>query len=83
MADIRCPAPHCNLAWLSTTDPKVLLKHLHMQKRTAYSDTAPTTASMATGVKAEKVKHPVVSTYGTSKEWTYFVQCWSQYKHAP
>ena len=37
---------------------------------------------MATGVKAEKVKRPVISASGTSEEWTYFTQRWTEYKQA-
>lgn len=82
MTDIRCPAPQCDVAWPSTTAPEVLLKLLDMHERTAHPATAPTTAPTATGVKAEKVKRPVVSASGTSEEWTYFAQRWSEYKQA-
>ncbi|GFN92669.1 hypothetical protein PoB_001917500, partial [Plakobranchus ocellatus] len=82
MTDIRCPVPQCDISWPSTTAPEVLLKLLDMHERTAHPSTTPTTASMTTRVKAEKVKRPVVSASGTSEEWTYFAQRWSEYKQA-
>ena len=82
MADIRCPAPQCNLSWPSTTPPEIILKLLDMHERTAHPPTTPTTVPTATGVKAEKVKRPVISASGTSEEWTYFTQRWAEYKRA-
>ena len=82
MTDIKCPAPHCEVAWPSTTAPEILLRLLDIHERTAHPAPAPATAPMATGVKAEKVKRPVISASGTSEEWTYFTQRWSEYKQA-
>lgn len=82
MTDIKCPAPHCDIAWPSTTAPEVLIKLLDIHERTAHPTTTPTTMPTATGVKAEKVKRPVIYPSGTSEEWTYFVQRWSEYKQA-
>ena len=82
MADIRCPAPQCNLSWPSTTPPEILLNPLDLHERTAHPPTTPTTVPTATGVKAEKVKRPVISASGTSEEWKYFTQRWAEYKRA-
>ncbi|GFN73920.1 hypothetical protein PoB_000042600 [Plakobranchus ocellatus] len=82
MTDIRCPVPQCDVSWPSTTVPEVLLKLLNMHERTAHLSTTSTTVSMTAGVKAKKVKRPVVSAPGTSEEWTYFAQRWSEYKQA-
>ena len=82
MTDIRCPAPECEVTWPSTTAPEVLLKLLDIHERTTHPAPAPITAPTATGVKAEKVKRPVISASGTTEEWTYFTQRWSEYKQA-
>ena len=82
MTDIRCPAPGCEVTWPSTTAPEVLLKLLDIHERTTHPAPAPITAPTATGVKAEKVKRPVISASGTTEEWTYFTQRWSEYKQA-
>ena len=79
---IRCPAPDCQESWPSNTPSDVLLRLLDIHERTAHPTTAPATAPTATGVKAEKVKRPVISVSGTSEEWTYFKQRWSEYKLA-
>ncbi|MEM7284014.1 MAG: hypothetical protein AAF438_20595 [Pseudomonadota bacterium] len=82
MSDINCPAPHCNVSWPSTTATEVLLKLLDIHERTAHPTTTPTTAPTATGVKAEKVKRPIICASGTNEEWTYFEKRWSEYKRA-
>ncbi|GFN88458.1 RNA helicase [Plakobranchus ocellatus] len=57
-------------------------KLLDMHERTAHPSTTPKTVTVTTKVKTENVKSPVVSACGTSDEWTYFVQHWSDYKQA-
>ena len=53
-----------------------------MQERTTHPTTIPTTAPTATGVQAEKVKRPTISASGTTEEWIYFEQRWTEYKQA-
>ena len=72
MADIKCPAPNCDTSWPSTTVPEVLIKLLEIHERTAHPAPAPTTAPTATGVKAEKVKRPVISASGTNEQGCKF-----------
>ena len=79
---IRCPAPGCPDSWPSNIPSDVLLKLLDIHERTAHPTTTPATAPSATGAKAEKVKRPVISVSGTSEQWTYFKQRWSEYKIA-
>ena len=79
MADISCPAPGCDVKWSSSTPTEVLVKLLDLHERTAHPPTTPPTAPC---VKAEKVKRPTVSASGTTEEWTYFTQRWSEYKQA-
>ncbi|GFN78633.1 RNA helicase [Plakobranchus ocellatus] len=67
-------APDCTTKWPAATAPEVLLKLIH-----------PSTVSKPSPVsktKAEKVKWPVISPAGTSEEWAYFQQRWSDYKTA-
>ncbi|KAK3768183.1 hypothetical protein RRG08_031721 [Elysia crispata] len=77
---IRCPAPGCQESWPSNTSSDVLLRLLDIHKRTAHPTTGPATVPTATRVKAEKVKRPIISVSGSSEEWTYFKQKWSEYK---
>ena len=82
MTDIKCPAPGCDSSWPATTPSEVLLKLLDIHERTAHPPQSPLAAQIATGAKAEKVRRPVISTSGTSEEWTYFTTRWSEYKQA-
>ena len=82
MAPIKCPAPNCPTTWPSETAPEVLLRLIDLHERTAHPITTPATGPMTTGVKAEKVKRPIVSVSGTSEEWEYFKQRWQEYKLA-
>ena len=79
MTDISCPAPECEVKWPASTPPEVLIKLLDIHERTAHPANTPPTASC---VKAEKVKRPSISASGTTEEWTYFKQRWSEYKQA-
>ena len=79
MPDLECPAPGCTTSWPDTTAPEVLIRLLDIHAKTAHPDTH--TPSPATA-KAEKVKRPSISASGSSEEWTYFTQRWSEYKAA-
>ena len=79
MSNVACPAPNCDTSWPSTTPPEVLVRLIDLHGRTAH----PIDHTPATGVaKAEKVKRPMVSAAGTSEEWAYFKQRWTDYKAA-
>lgn len=81
MSSIPCPAPACTTTWPSETPTEVLIRLLDLHSRTAHPSAA--TAQTAPGpAKAEKVKRPVISQSGTSEEWLYFEQRWSDYKAA-
>ena len=82
METIECPAPDCTVAWPSTTPPEVLINLLGMHERTAHPRTLPAPAPATHSAKAEKVKRPTLSAAGTSEEWAYFQQRWSDYKAA-
>ena len=79
---IPCPAPNCTAKWPSNTDPEVLVRLIDLHSRTAHPIATPETAPTAAGAKAEKVKRPVISSSGTSEEWSYFQQRWKEYKLA-
>ena len=81
MSSIPCPAPGCTTTWPTTTPTEVLLRLIDLHGRTAHpAEHAPTPAPGA--AKAEKVKRPTISAAGTSEEWAYFLQRWSDYKAA-
>ena len=81
MSSIPCPAPGCTTTWPTTTPTEVLLRLIDVHARTAHpAEHAPTPAPGA--AKAEKVKRPTISAAGTSEEWAYFLQRWSDYKAA-
>ena len=82
MSSIPCPAPGCTTTWPTTTPTEVLLRLIDLHGRTAHpAEHAPTPALGA--AKAEKVKRPTISAAGTSEEWAYFLQRWSDdYKAA-
>ena len=79
---IPCPAPDCTTEWPSNTDPEVLVRLIDLHSRTAHPIATPETAPTAAGAKAEKVKRPVISSSGTSEEWSYFQQRWQEHKLA-
>ena len=79
ITDIPCPAPGCEVKWPKSTPTEVLIKLLDLHERTAHPPTTPPTAPC---VNAEKVKRPSISASGTTEEWTYFQQRWSEYKQA-
>ena len=83
MSSIPCPAPDCTQSWPDSTNPDVLLRLIDLHARTAHPPTHdPPTASAPPSVKAEKVKRPAVAAAGTSEDWVYFKQRWSEYKAA-
>ena len=82
MSSIKCPAPDCTESWPSTTPAEILTRLIDLHARTAHPIAIPETAPTATGAKAEKVRRPVISSSGTSEEWSYFNQRWTEYKLA-
>ena len=83
MRSITCPAPDCATEWPSTTPTEVLLCLIDLHERTALPSNHASTLTPPPGAaKAEKVKRPVISAAGTSEEWAYFLQRWSDYKAA-
>ena len=80
---IPCPAPACTMTWPTSTPFEVLLSLINLHWRTAHPvDQAPTPAPAPGAAKAEKVKRPAILAAGTSEEWAYFEQRWSDYKAA-
>lgn len=77
MANIQCPAPDCETSWPDTTPPEVLLSLINLHARTAHPADPASCAA-----KVEKVKRPMVKAAGTTEEWCYFTQRWSEYKAA-
>ena len=82
-SEIQCPAPDCTTTWPSSTNPDVLIRLIDLHSRTAHPVTTPSppVQTVATS-KAEKVKRPHISAAGTSEEWAYFLDRWSDYKKA-
>ena len=80
MADVPCPAPDCDVTFSVTTPPAVLIHLLTLHAQIAHA-TTPATAPTA-NAKAEKVRRPTISAAGSSEEWSYFTQRWSDYKAA-
>ena len=78
---IPCPVPDCDVSWPGDSAPEVLTRLIDLHERTAHPRPA-ATPSPSPVAKAEKVKRPVVSSAGTSEEWNYFQQRWSEYKQA-
>ena len=80
MSTIPCPAPDCTTTWPTGTPLEVLLCLIDLHGRTSHPVAqAPTPAPALGAARAEKVKRPAA---GTSEEWAYFVQRWSDYKAA-
>lgn len=82
MSTIDCPAPDCDASWPAATAPELLIRLLDLHERTTHPTTLAATASTAPTAKAEKIKRPTLSASGTSEEWAYFRQRWSDYKAA-
>jgi hypothetical protein len=83
MPTLPCPVPDCTFTWPAATPPEALVSLIDLHARTAHPQTHGTSPSTASQIaKAEKVKRPVVMAAGTSEEWAYFVQRWSDYKAA-
>ena len=78
------PAQHLPAPWHGPLPHfEVLLSLINLHGRTAHPvDQAPTPAPAPGAAKAEKVKRPAILAAGTSEEWAYFEQQWSDYKAA-
>ena len=82
MADINCSAPDCTTSWPATTAAEVLIRLIDLHARTAHPAPALTAPPATNAAKAEKIQRPTISAAGTSEEWAYFKQRWSDYKTA-
>ena len=77
MPVIHCPVSTCQFATDDVSDElAVTLLKLHAHDHTAQ------TTNNSTSARMEKVKRPVVSTAGSSEDWTYFLSRWSDFKTA-
>ena len=75
---VQCSAPGCNHSFgTATGQPLTALIELHA--RTAHP---PPAAPQPTTVKAEKVRRPVITSQGTTEDWSYFSSRWEEYKAA-
>ena len=79
---IPCSAPGCPHTFPGNLAPEVLVPLLTLHARTAHPDTAATQVAAPSAAKVEKVRRPTISQAGTSEEWNYFCQRWSEYKIA-
>ena len=78
---IPCSAPDCAVTFQADLAPQALTVLLEIHARTAHQPTAaPQVTTPCT--KAEKVRRPIITTSGTSEEWLYFCQRWTEYKAA-
>ena len=80
MTTIKCPAPDCDTEWPIATPPAVLIRLLDIHSATAHS--AANTHPPTPAAKAEKIRRPTLAASGTSEEWAYFLQRWTDYKQA-
>ena len=82
MAPITCPAPDCDETFQGDLDPAVLLRLLDIHAQAAHAQ-PPTVAPQAPPTtKAEKVRRPSVTAYGSNEDWNYFLARWTEYKDA-
>ena len=81
MAPVKCPAPDCRETFQEDLDPTVLLRLLDLHAQTAHPPTV-VHRPVLTTAKPEKVRHPVISSGGTSEDWVYFIARWTEYKRA-
>ena len=72
MSSSKCPAPGFTETWPSDTPAEILTRLIDLHARTAHPIEIPETAPTATGA----------SSSGTSEEWSYFNQRWTEYKLA-
>ena len=80
MAPIPCSAPGCEVTFLDTLPPEALGTLIALHARTAHPPAATQATTPCT--KAEKVRRPTISASGTSEDWLYFCQRWTEYKTA-
>ena len=72
---VQCSAPGCEHNFGAATG-NALHSLIELHARTAHP--APATAESTT-VKAEKVRRPVITSQGTSEDWSYFNSRWLEY----
>lgn len=80
MPQIPCTAPGCEVTFLDTLPPEALGPLIALHARTAHPPAATQATTPCT--KAEKVRRPTISASGTSEDWLYFCQRWTEYKTA-
>ena len=78
---IPCSAPDCAVTFQSDLAPAALTILLEIHARTAHPPTAAPQVNTPS-TKAEKVRRPTIAAAGSSEEWLYFCQRWSEYKAA-
>jgi hypothetical protein len=76
---IPCPVPDCATTFQADLPQKVLLALIDLHKESAHhvAALAPTART-----KPDGVKRPTISAAGTSEDWHYFLQRWTDYKQA-
>ena len=78
---IPCPAPDCTTTFDRELAAKTLQSLIDLHARTAHPITTDEQIT-ASNSKAEKVKRPIITTQGTSEDWSYFTNRWTEYKQA-
>ena len=81
MAPIACPTPNCEYTFQEGLNADQLRVLLEFHTKTAHpTPTAP--APNTNKTKAEKVRRPTITIGGTSEDWSYFMNRWTEYKAA-
>ena len=78
--NIPCSAPGCDFTFQANLPPEVLVQLLELHARTAHPPDATPVATPSN--KGEKFRRPTISADGTSEDWLYFCQRWTEYKTA-
>ena len=75
MPQHKCPFPNCEYSTDDVTDELAsILFKIHAEGAHSSSSQRP--------AKVENVRRPIITTGGTSEEWSYFLTRWSDYKTA-
>lgn len=80
--DINCSVTDCTTQWDSNLPVDVLTRLIDLHIRVAHPINPATPTTSFVTPKAEKVRRPTIAASGTSEEWAYFEQRWSEYKAA-
>ena len=79
MPKVKCPVPNCEYETADVSD-SIILKLLDMHSSCHTNPAGPTHTNAPT--KVERVRRPIVTSAGTSEEWTYFLTRWTEYATA-